>query len=90
MSALLFSIDGLLNNTDGSGVDFRARKRVLVLARQISKHFLGRGGDKIYYGAQIKDICSVLQIIYLHNLGMSCFCKCFIIVMFDEIGWLYL
>ncbi|KAG1948495.1 hypothetical protein F2P79_012200 [Pimephales promelas] len=53
---------------DGSGVDFRARKRVLVLARQISKHFLGRGGDKIYHGAQIKDTCSVLLNIYLHKL----------------------
>ncbi|KAK7124365.1 hypothetical protein R3I94_018666 [Phoxinus phoxinus] len=67
---LSFSIDiGLLHNSiDGSGVDFRARKRVLVLARQISKHFLGRGGDKIYHGAQIKDTCSVLLNIYLHNL----------------------
>lgn len=58
---------------------------VLLLARQISKHFLGRGGDKIYRGAQIKDLRSVLQNIYLHILGMPCFCDCFIIEMFDEI-----
>ncbi len=83
-------VDGLLDNMDGSGVDFRARKLVLLLARQISKHFLGRGRDKVHHGAQIKDLRGVLQNMYLHILGMSCLCKRFIIEMFDEMKCLCL